>query len=101
MPRVKLKGRHWLGLWLLLFLGVAAAVVSRQRAALLAASRLTELREQRAGLESRRADLERGVGRAVSREVLVPKLERAGFRLPADSENIRIAVDSGDAKGRR
>jgi hypothetical protein len=99
VPKVRLKGRHWLAVWLLLFLGVAAAVVTRQRAALLTAGRLAELREQRAGLEARRADLERGIGRAVSREVLVPKLERAGFRLPADSENVRIAVDS--APGRR
>ena len=94
MSRVKLKGRHWLGLWLLLFLVAAAIVVTRQRAAILTARRLTELRENRTALEARKAELVRRIGRATSREVLVPQMERAGLHLPSDSENTRLAVDS-------
>ncbi|HLB54665.1 MAG TPA: hypothetical protein VJK71_06125, partial [Gemmatimonadales bacterium] len=52
---MKLRGRHWLGLWLLLFLGAAALVVTRQRAAILTAGRLAELREQRQSLEAVRS----------------------------------------------
>ena len=94
MSPVKLKGRHWLILWLLLFLGTAAAVVARQRAAILTAGRLAELRERRASLEGTKADLLRQIGRATSREVLVPKMEQAGLHLPSDSENLRLSVDS-------
>lgn len=91
---LKLKGRHWLVLWLLVFLMIAAVVVSRQRSALLTAARLAELRERRIALEASRADLLRRIGRATSREVLVPKMERAGLHLPSDSENIRLSVDT-------
>ena len=89
-----LKGRHWLAFWALLFLGVAAAVITRQRAAILTARRLAELRERRTALEASRAELVRRIGNATSREVLVPRMERAGLHLPADSENIRISVDT-------
>ena len=101
MPRVKLKGRHWLALWLLLFLLAAAAIVTRQRQALLTASRLTELRTRRSELEARRAELVRQIGRATSREVLVPRMERAGLHLPSDSENTRVSVDSALPAPRR
>jgi len=94
VPRVRFKGRHWLGLWLLLFLSAAAVVVTRQRAAILTASRLTELRDRRIALEATRADLIRRIGKAASREVLVPRMERAGLHLPSDSENTRLSVDS-------
>ena len=101
MSRVKLKGRHWLALWLLLFLGVAAAVITRQRAAILTAGRLAELRDRRGVLEANRAELLREIGRATSREVLVPRMERAGLHLPNDSENTRVSVDTTAADSRR
>jgi hypothetical protein len=94
VSRLRLKGRHWLALWLLLFLGVAAAVVTRQRAAILTARRLAELRDRRTTLEAARAELVRRIGNATSREVLVPRMERAGLHLPSDSENTRISVDT-------
>jgi hypothetical protein len=101
VPRVKLKGRHWLALWLLLFLLDAAAIVTRQRLALLTAAHLAELRTRRNELEARRADLVRQIGRATSREVLVPRMERAGLHLPSDSENTRVSVDSALPDSRR
>jgi hypothetical protein len=101
VPRVKLKGRHWLALWLLLFLGAAAAVVTRQRAAILTARRLAELRDRRTTLEATRAELVRRIGNATSREQLVPRMERAGLHLPNDSENIRLSADSGQSGSRR
>ena len=83
----KLKGRHWLMLWLLVFLGTAVAVVARQSAAYRVAQRLRELRESRSALEARRADLERRIRVASSRPVLVPIAERTlGLHLPSDSE---------------
>lgn len=101
MPRVRLKGRHWIGLWLLLFLVVAAVVVTRQRAAILSAGRLAELRDRRTALEASRADLQRRIGRATSREVLVPRMERAGLHLPSDSENVRLSADTTVPDSRR
>ncbi|MGQ0702516.1 MAG: hypothetical protein ACT4PM_05220 [Gemmatimonadales bacterium] len=90
---MKLKGRHWVGIWLLIFLGAAAVIVTRQRAAILAAGRLAELREHRQALEATRAELTRAIARASSREVLVPKMERAGLHLPSDLENVPLRVD--------
>jgi hypothetical protein len=83
----KLKGRHWLILWLLVFLGTTVAVVARQAAAYRVAQRLRVLREQRSSLEARRADLERRIRVASSRQVLVPAAERGlGLHQPSDSE---------------
>jgi hypothetical protein len=101
VPRVRLKGRHWLALWLLLFLGAAALVVTRQRAAILTARRLAELRDRRTTLEAARAELVRRIGNATSREVLVPRMQRAGLHLPSDSENTRLSVDSVPLDSRR
>jgi hypothetical protein len=89
-----LRGRHWLVVWLVLFLFTAAAVVTRQREALLVAQRLRDLRERRTELLGSRADLERQIGLATSRAVLVPKMERAGLHLPTDLENTHLVVDS-------
>jgi hypothetical protein len=84
---MQLKGRHWVLLWLLIFLGGAVAVVSRQTAAFQTARRLHDLREERRTLEARRADLERRIRLASSRQVLVPMAKRTfGLHEPADSE---------------
>jgi hypothetical protein len=88
------KGRHWFLLWLLLFLGTAAAVVARQGDALRTARRLGELRERRVALEGAREELRRQIRAASSRGVLVPLMERAGFHTPADSENTIVSVDT-------
>ncbi|HET7599392.1 MAG TPA: hypothetical protein VFK09_03835 [Gemmatimonadales bacterium] len=86
---MRLKGRHWLVLWLVVFLLTAGAVVARQTAAFRAARRLRELRDQRTALEARRADLERRIREASGRQVLVPRAERElGLHLPADEEFI-------------
>jgi cell division protein FtsL len=88
-----LKGRHWLMLWLVVFLITAAAVVSRQTAAFREARRVRELREQRMALEARRADLERRIREASGRRMLVPRAERElGLHLPADNEFILFSL---------
>jgi hypothetical protein len=90
---MRLKGRHWMILWLLIFLGGALAVVARQTAALRTARRLHDLREERGNLEARRADLERRIRLASSRQVLVPVAERSlGLHEPADSEFVLFVV---------
>lgn len=90
------RGRHWIAFWLVALLAALWVVIARQTAALNAARALTDLREERAALEGRRADLERRVRTAQSRSVLVPRAQRQGLRLPADTEIILIPgpVDS-------
>jgi hypothetical protein len=90
---VRIKGRHWVVLWLLVFLGGALVVVGRQTLAFRTARRLRELREERSNLEARRSDLERRIRVASSRQVLVPVARRAlGLHEPADSEFVLFAV---------
>lgn len=79
-------------LWLVLFLGVAGAVVARQSSALAASRRVRALREQRLTLEARRADLERRIRVGSSRQELVPRVERLGLRQPPDSAQILFSV---------
>ncbi len=83
---MQLRGRHWVVVWLALFLGVASIVVARQSAAYRLASQLGQLREERRALEAQRAELERRISVAGSRAVLVPRAERLGLHLPSDSE---------------
>jgi cell division protein FtsB len=90
---MRVKGRHWVLLWLLIFLGGALIVVARQTVAFRTARQLHDLREERSNLEARRADLERRIRVASSRQVLVPIAQRAlGLHEPADSEFVLFAV---------
>ncbi len=96
-----LKGRHWVMLWLGLFLGVAATVVARQTAAYQAASRIRRLREERGSLEARRADLQRRIRDASSRQVLGHKAEESlGLHQPSDSELTVFPVPSSPERDR-
>jgi hypothetical protein len=84
---MRLKGRHWLMLWLIVFVCVLLAVAARQSSSFRAARRLGELREERMALEARRAEVERQIRVASSRQVLVPLAERTlGLHEPSDSE---------------
>jgi hypothetical protein len=84
---MRLKGRHWLMLWLVVFVAVLLAVATRQSAGFRTARHLGDLREERTGLEARRAELERQIRVASSRQVLVPLVERRlGLHEPSDSE---------------
>src|SRR5687768_3582262 len=67
---MQLKGRHWVLVWIGVFLLAAAAIIGRQTSAFEAARRLRELREQRTALEAQRADLERRIREASGRRVL-------------------------------
>jgi hypothetical protein len=92
---LRLRGRHWVLLWLLVFLGGAVIVVGRQTDAFRTARRLRDLREVHSSLEARRAELERRIRVASSREVLVPVARRGlGLHEPADSEFVLFAVPS-------
>jgi cell division protein FtsB len=97
---IRLKGRHWVLLWLLVFLVGALIVVGRQTTAFRTARRLRDLREERGTLEARKAELERRIRVATSRQVLVPVARRAlGLHEPADSEFVLFAIPS-PASGR-
>jgi cell division protein FtsB len=87
-------------LWLLIFLGGAVAVVTRQTAALQTARRLDDLRQERRSLEARRAELERRIRLASSRQVLVPMAKRTfGLHEPADSEFVLFPEPPGPGQG--
>ena len=99
---IRLKGRHWVLLWLLLFLGGALIVVGRQTAAFRTARRLRELREERSSLEARRGDAERRIRNGSSRQVLVPVARRSrGLHEPADSEVILFPMPERPGSGAR
>ena len=85
---MSLKGRHWVLLWLALFLAVAGAVIARSSASYRIARDLTRLKEERASLESRRSELEGRIRAASSRQVLSDRAGRAGLRQPTDSEYV-------------
>ena len=85
---MRFKGRHWVLLWLALFLAVAGAVIARTSVSYRIARDLTRLRQERASLEARRAELERRIRAASSRQVLSDRAGRAGLRQPEDSEYV-------------
>ena len=85
-----LRGRHWIAFWLVALLAALWAVIARQTSALNSARALADLRDARASLEGRRADLDRRVRTAQSRAVLLPRARKLGLRLPADTEIILI-----------
>src|SRR6266550_8110057 len=95
---VRLKGRHWIAFWLVALLAALWLVIARQTAALNAARALAELRTERASLEGRRAELDRRVRFAQSRAVLLPRAQRLGLRLPADTEIILIPTPSAPSE---
>jgi cell division protein FtsL len=87
-----LKGRHYLMLWLLLFLVVAVGIVARQSSAFNLAKSLRVLREERATLEAKAADYERRIRESSSRRSLGRLAEDLGLHEPADSEITPLVV---------
>ncbi|MGH7627848.1 MAG: hypothetical protein ACREOF_00340 [Gemmatimonadales bacterium] len=84
---MRLRGRHWVLVWLGIFLLTAALVIGRQTSAFHAARRVRDLREQRTALEAQRAELERRIREASGRRVLEAQAERdLGLHYPADHE---------------
>jgi hypothetical protein len=98
---MRLRGRHWLVLWLVLLLGVLGSITARQAAGFRTARRLRELREERMALEARRGELERRIRVGSSRQVLVPIVEHAlGLHEPSDSEFVLFALPPAGPAGR-
>jgi len=95
---MKLKGRGWVAVWLLLFLGALSWVVARQTASHVAATELREAQERRSSLEAQRAELLRRISQAGSRAVLVPRAESLGLRLLADSEMVIVHVPTREGR---
>ena len=87
------RGRHWIMLWLLLFLGVAAIVLARRTAALETARRLNVLREERTGLEAERAALQRDLRLTLGRQELGKgrRIEEIAAELTEVAEGINTA----------
>src|SRR5256886_8010693 len=91
--RMRLKGRHWVAVWLVAFLAVTWLVYARQTAAIHDARELNEIRARRANLDGHQAELQRRVRTQQSRAVLVPRAQaKLGLHLPADSEIILVPL---------
>ncbi|MEO8031060.1 MAG: hypothetical protein ABI765_09430 [Gemmatimonadota bacterium] len=90
------KGRHWVMLWLVLFLVVTGLVVTRQTSGLESAKRLNLLREDHRALIARRAELERQIRSASSRQTLVEHgVQSLNLHMPSDSEFIDFMARPG------
>ena len=90
---MNLKGRHWVLLWLVLFLAVTGIVVTRQTSGIRTAQRLGQLRLEHQTLDARRAELERQIREASSRDVLSRHAAEAlGLHQPGDSELVVFVV---------
>ena len=92
------KGRHWVGLWLLLLLGMLAWVVARQTSSLAMAAQLTTLRNERSALEAERATLIQRIRAGESRSVLLARAKALGLRLPADSEIVILKLPDAERR---
>lgn len=95
---MKIRGRGWVALWLLSFLGVLVWVVARQTAAHVTATELRRVQEERSALEARRAEWLRRIRAASSRAVLVPRAESLGLRLPVDSEIVILRIPANEGR---
>ena len=89
---ITLKGRHWVVLWLALFLSVAVVVETRQLKAFAVAKQLGELKDRHRTLDGVRADLERQISEASSRRVLLPRAEALGLHVPTDAEEAAVEL---------
>ncbi len=88
-----LRGRHRFFLWLLAACAALWLVIWRQTDSFRVARTLNEVRTQRVLLEGQRANLERRIRSAESRDALIPRAAaRLGLRAPRDSEIFRITV---------
>ena len=95
---MKIRGRGWVALWLLSFLGVLVWVVARQTAAHVTETELRRVQEERSALEARRAEWVRRIRAASSRAVLVPRAESLGLRLPVDSEIVILRIPANEGR---
>ncbi len=84
------RGRVWVAFWLAFILGVLGWVVARQTASHVAAAELGDLREEREALESEHVLFQQRIVEAESPQVLGPKAEAMGLRVPPDSETTRL-----------
>lgn len=89
---MRVRGRFWVGVWLMFFLAVLAAVVTRQTSSHVAAAELRVLEEQRSVLEAERMRLLRRIQESRSRAKLVPRAESLGLRSVEDSQIIQLDV---------
>lgn len=85
---MQLKGRHWIVLWLLVFLAVAAVVIERQTRAYRLADSLARIRERRSALEAQASALQRSIEEASSRSAMGRKAAALGLRTPTDAEYV-------------
>lgn len=89
---MRVRGRFWVGVWLMFFLSVLVVVVTRQTSSHVAAAELRESEEQRSVLEAERMRLLRRIQEGRSRARLVPRAESLGLRAVEDSQIVQLEV---------
>lgn len=90
------RGRAWVALILVSFVLVAAGVIWRRTAGVEQATELRTLRERRAQLEGRKAQLEGDIRRLSSRSVLLPIVERhLDMHVPNDTQVVILTRAPG------
>jgi len=87
------RGRFWLVLWLIFALGILAWVNTRQTSSVLLARDLRAARARHAAAEAEWTQLQQRLREAESRSILIPRAERMGLRLPADTEIVTLRVN--------
>lgn len=92
------RGRFWFAIWLLAALGALWAVVARNTAGFRVARALDETRQRRVQLEGRKTAALRRLGTEQSRATLVPRAQRLGLRLPADSEIVILPAPGAEPR---
>ncbi len=98
---MRIKGRHWVLLWLALFLFVAAVVTTRSSVAFGLSRELTQLKSERASLEGRKTEVEQRIRSGSSRMVLLERAHRAGLHVASDSEITLFPFSGSSAAGAR
>ncbi len=90
---MRLRGRHLVLAWTIVFLAATGTIVVRQRLAYHVQQRLAQLQLERDRLREARSDLESRLAALKSRQVLGPKVAALGLRTASDSEVVNLRVD--------
>ncbi len=93
------RGRLWLALWMVFALVMMVWVVARQTAAVVSATELDSLRQERSVLDARRMELLAEIRRRESREVLEPIAGALGLRPSTDTDI--VIISTADSTERR
>lgn len=90
---MRLRGRHLVLAWTIVFLAATGTIVVRQRRAYHVQQRLTQLQLERDRLREAESDLQSRIAALKSRPVLGPRIAALGLRTASDSEVVNLRVE--------